>query len=221
MAKIAGSGDFISSPSLAWLREQYRVAHRLPALTEASGPWFPPGPRRPIFAIMDLATARTARDAQVAQHASQFAEFATTRPTPARDEVIPDGVVIGALRSWDLSPVDRSSFDPAEPPGRPLPPDQPICTMQPNIVLLGDTPDVGESLAGQQGTWTGSGLRFSRQWFRGARPIAGATGAAYVLTPPDVGYTVTFMVTVMTSAGGAGIAMAAAVGPVRPASPRR
>ena len=50
----------------------------------------------------------------------QIAEFEVTRPTPTQDENdrMADGEVV-RRKAWDGSPVDPSSFDPTEPPGRP------------------------------------------------------------------------------------------------------
>lgn len=64
------------------------------------------------------AKAQLAADAQ--RRAEVRAEFAVTRPTPSQDECdrAADGEVV-PLKQWDLSPVDQSSFDPTEPPGRP------------------------------------------------------------------------------------------------------
>jgi hypothetical protein len=166
-----------------------------------------------------LAAAKAARDISVSAHASQLAEFQVWRPTPTRAEYIPDGVVIGAVHDWDLSPLDRDAFDASEPPGRPIPPAPPINTSPPNFVALAGL-EVGDALAGQQGTWSGPGIRYPRQWFRGSRPIVGQTNPAYTLTASDVGYMVTIMLTATTSAGGQGIAMAQAVEPILPAAPR-
>lgn len=52
-------------------------------------------------------------------------EFEVTRPTPSQSENDQLGTTAGAiplLKRWDLSPVDQSSFDPTEPPGRPATP---------------------------------------------------------------------------------------------------
>ena len=53
------------------------------------------------------------------------------------------------------------------------------------------TPTVGQTLTTTNGTWTAlSGPTFTRQWFRGNHPIAGATALTYVLVSADQGYSV-------------------------------
>lgn len=53
------------------------------------------------------------------------------------------------------------------------------------------TTSVGQTLTTTDGTWVGSGLSFSRQWYRCAAEvctsISGATGSTYALQPRDVG----------------------------------
>jgi hypothetical protein len=82
-----------------------------------------------------------------------------------------------------------------------------------------DTLEVGHQLIGAQGTWTGPGIGYARQWFRGALPIAGATLPSYTLTAPDVGYAIGLTVVATTNAGASGIAAAVSVGPIIPATP--
>ena len=47
----------------------------------------------------------------------RIGEFETTRLSPRTAECVLDDITIPLL--WDLSPIDPSSFDPTEPPGRP------------------------------------------------------------------------------------------------------
>ncbi len=57
--------------------------------------------------------------------AQQVGEFPTTRPTPQQAENDLLGATPGAItmiKIWDLAPIDQSSFDPFEPPGRPAGP---------------------------------------------------------------------------------------------------
>lgn len=89
------------------------------------------------------------------------------------------------------------------------------------------TAQVGQALTGAAGAWTGSPTSFAYQWRRcdaagaGCVPIAGATGAVYVLTPGDAGATLSLLVTA-TGSGGAQAATApptatVAAAPVPPA----
>lgn len=45
----------------------------------------------------------------------------------------------------------------------------------------------GAQLRSTPGSWNTKGLTFARQWLRGGRPIAGATGATYKLKAADIG----------------------------------
>jgi hypothetical protein len=174
-----------------------------------------PGP------VLDRARAR--RQVEVDRRAALNAEFATTRPTPNPDEAnrMAAGEIV-AVKQWDLSEIDRSSPDPFEPPGRPIPPDPPVNTAPPTVALLsGSVFEVGATLLATVGIWSGGpGLTYERSWARGGRLIPGATGISYVLTAPDTGFMLTFAVRCTTAQGGQNLAGAQSVGPVVPASPR-
>ena len=76
----------------------------------------------------------------------------------------------------------------------------------PGIPLVATTPPVisgkvkvGESLQTTTGTWPGT-PRFTHQWLRDGRAIAGATGPGYRVAPADAGHRLSVRVTA-TSAG--------------------
>ena len=72
-------------------------------------------------------------------------------------------------------------------------PSAPANTVAPSIT---GTAQVGETLTGATGTWTGRATpTLSRQWLRDGEPIEGATGATYDLTEDDEGAEITFSVT--------------------------
>jgi hypothetical protein len=80
-------------------------------------------------------------------------ELEVTRPTPLQEENDLLGTTSGditLLKQWDLSPVDQQSFDPTEPPGRPVAP--PVNTVLPLIQELAGE-EVGDQLAVTAGTW--------------------------------------------------------------------
>ncbi len=87
--------------------------------------------------------------------------------------------------------------------------------------ISGD-PVENETLTGDDGTWTGTDLTFSRQWQRsngsgGYDDIPGATGSTYTLTPADIGHTIRLRVVARHSAppaGPSGEAFSESVGPV-------
>ena len=68
------------------------------------------------------------------------------------------------------------------------------------VPSISGQPVVGATLAGNVGTWTPTGLKFSRNWLlcdgSGANcaPISGATGASLVVTASEVGSTLRFSV---------------------------
>lgn len=73
----------------------------------------------------------------------------------------------------------------------------PTNTVAPSI---GGTAQVGSTLSGNDGTWTGSPT-YSRQWKADGANIAGATGTTYVPVTGDIGKVITFAVT-GTNVGG-------------------
>jgi hypothetical protein len=87
---------------------------------------------------------------------------------------------------------------------------KPINTVLPAIT---GTPTEDETLTVSDGTWSGAGLTFTRQWKRDGVNISAATGTTYVLTSDDVDTDITAAVTA-TNPGGATTATSAAVGPI-------
>jgi hypothetical protein len=152
----------------------------------------------------------TARAALAEERARLVFEFEVTRPTPTPPECdLAAAGVIAIPKDWDLSPVDESSFDPFEPPGRPLAPPQP--TTAPTIMALTDLV-VGSTLVSTTGAWTGNPT-YTRQWRRGATNIGGGTGPQHVLVANDIGANITCNVTA-TNAAGAVTATSNALGPI-------
>ncbi|WP_260597796.1 hypothetical protein [Sphingomonas endolithica] len=93
----------------------------------------------------------------------------------------------------------------ATPTPTPTPTPAPTFTTQPSITSDG-TPQVGETLTGNDGTIT-NGTVSTRQWLLAGSAISGATGATYVPTQAgDHSYRVT-----ATDAGGSTPATSAAV----------
>lgn len=80
-------------------------------------------------------------------------------------------------------------------------PAAPINTSAPSIT---GTPEVGQALTANVGSWTGSPApTFSYQWMRGASNIAGATGSSYTLVDADDQTNVKVRVTGTNSEGAA------------------
>jgi hypothetical protein len=80
------------------------------------------------------------------------------------------------------------------------------------------TPQVGQTLSGAVGTWSGSPASFAYEWRRcdaagaGCTTIVGQTASSYTLTPDDIGATLSLIVTA-TGKGGS----QATVAPTTPA----
>lgn len=69
----------------------------------------------------------------------------------------------------------------------------PACTVLPAIT---GTLTVGQVQTTTNGTWSAqAGPTFTRQWFRGNTPIAGATALTYTLVAADAGYPIFCRVT--------------------------
>lgn len=144
-------------------------------------------------------------------------EFATTLPTPLQSENDVLGTTAGAitmLKQWDLSPVDQSSFDPTEPPGRPGPP-PPVNTTPPFVT---GTPQVNQTLTTTAGVWDNNPQSAAYQWLRNGTNRPASTAATVTLTTADLGAQMSCRVTA-TSPAGSGVATSNVVGPVLPLAP--
>ena len=90
------------------------------------------------------------------------------------------------------------------------------------LPAISGSTQVGQTLSALVGTWTGSPTSFSYQWQRcapdatGCIAIDGAGGAAYTLTPGDLGAAISLVVTAVGK-GGAGSATSAPTAIVTPA----
>lgn len=65
---------------------------------------------------------------------------------------------------------------------------------------LTGTAKVGQTLTVTNGTWTGTGITYTRKWFVGGEPINNA-GTTYVVKAADVGKTIKVDVTATNDAG--------------------
>jgi len=171
---------------------------------------------------MDLQTARSRRAAFIEHGPMPPPVFVRMpgqdiwwRPTPMRSEAY-EGAPIAGIKYWDLSPL-QESFDMTQPPIAPTAP--PMCTVPPIIQSLGGV-DVGDTLAGTVGTWTGSPT-YAYQWLRDGNPIAGQITRVYIIAPEDLGLMIGYRAT-GTNIEGSTVVEAVPVGPVtEPPPPRR
>jgi hypothetical protein len=152
--------------------------------------------------------ARVLRGATAERRAPPMGTTWRPTPTPYEANLRATSGAIPMTKVWDTSPVDAWAFDPTQPPDLV---DAPVCTVQPNIALIGSL-EVGQQLAGAAGTWSGSPT-YARQWDRDGAPIAGATAPGYTLVAADIGAMIGLTVTA-TNSGGSASANALPVGPV-------
>lgn len=71
----------------------------------------------------------------------------------------------------------------------------------------------GSTLTSTTGTWTGSSITYSYQWYGAGAAISGATSSTYVTQASDVGNMITCVVTA-SNTGGAPSATSNALGPI-------
>lgn len=79
-------------------------------------------------------------------------------------------------------------------------PAAPTNTVAP-VVTTDGTPATGETISCSTGTWTPTPDSYAYQWYRGASPISGETGATYTLVVTDEGASISCRVTA-TNGGG-------------------
>lgn len=71
----------------------------------------------------------------------------------------------------------------------------------------------GSTLTSTTGTWTGSSITYSYQWYGAGVAISGATSSTYITQASDVGNMITCVVTA-SNTGGAPSATSNALGPI-------
>lgn len=102
-------------------------------------------------------------------------------------------------------------------PNPPEPEPPPVNTVLPVVQIVTNL-TVGSQLALTTGTWTGvTPFTYAREWLRNGSPIAGATGAGYVLTTADLGAHISGIVTATDANGVEASAEALSVGPIEAA----
>jgi hypothetical protein len=78
---------------------------------------------------------------------------------------------------------------------------------------ISGTPQSGQTLTCNAGTWTGSPTSYAYQWLRDGGAIGGATAATYGLTDADVGHAITCRVVAHNTGGDSAPATSSAVTP--------
>jgi hypothetical protein len=94
--------------------------------------------------------------------------------------------------------VVRRAGDGWRPTGVVIPPFLPAPWVIPGI---GGSPQVGRTLRVVPGTWVPAGATLAYQWLAGSKPIAGAVGPEWVVTPSVVGKEIKVRVTATTPDG--------------------
>src|SRR5436305_15058220 len=82
------------------------------------------------------------------------------------------------------------------------------------------TPQVGQVLSAQPGTWTPAPTAFAYHWLRDGLPIPRATDATYAPGPNDVGHVLSVEVDAADTVGDSGTATSGPTGAVAPGAPR-
>jgi hypothetical protein len=182
-----------------------------PAVGPAPVPPSIPGVPQPQFVPPGSGTVPTA--------ASLFPAFSTTAPYPpiVFANVFKIGAIPPPLPSTpgqNPPPVVPSSVPtipqlPWNPPATQPPP---VNTVRPTVT---GTPEVGQILNSTVGTWTNA-TTYARQWLRNGSPVAGQSGAAYILVVADEGALIAVNITA-TGPGGEASMDSLEVGPVAPA----
>lgn len=94
--------------------------------------------------------------------------------------------------------------------------------VQPDVISstsppsISGTPQVGQTLTADPGTWSVAGATYSYQWTGDGTEIPGATASTFVLGPDQVDQDIAVEVTASKSGYQPGTAVAPAVGPVQP-----
>ena len=70
-----------------------------------------------------------------------------------------------------------------------------------SVPTISGTPQLGQTLTSQSGTWTNNPTSYADRWFRGGTPIVGATAFSYVIQQADAGFTLRFGEIATNSAG--------------------
>jgi fibronectin type III domain protein/NHL repeat-containing protein len=99
----------------------------------------------------------------------------------------------------------QASVTPQVPPANSTPP------------TLTGTPEVGDTLTADPGTWQGTSLTYSYQWLRDGIAVSGATNTTYVPTSNDVGHQFSVQVTASNDVGS--VAAASTNVTAQPAAP--
>ncbi|GAA4708699.1 hypothetical protein GCM10023349_29350 [Nocardioides conyzicola] len=100
----------------------------------------------------------------------------------------------GRVQRWTVGGTTRWMADtkPPSAPGTPSNAEAPT--------VSGD-PVVGAELSCSTGAWTGAPTSYAQTWLRDDEPIAGATGATYVVTAEDLGTELSCVVTATNAVG--------------------
>jgi hypothetical protein len=180
-----------------------------PAVGPAPVPPSVPGVQQPQFVPPGSATVP----------ASLFPDFTTTPPSPpiVFANIFKIGAVPPALPSTPgqnpppivisaVPTIPQLPWNP--PPTQPLP----VNTVRPTVT---GTPEVGQILNSTVGTWTHA-TTYARQWLLNGSPIAGQSGAAYILVAADEGALIAVDITA-TGPGGEASAESLPFGPIDPA----
>lgn len=92
----------------------------------------------------------------------------------------------------------------------------PVNTVAPTIDNT--SPNVGDTLTANPGTWTNTPTSFTYQWLRAGTPIGGATSSTYTTVEADAGDAISVKVVAVNASGNSAPATSAATAAVVPIS---
>ncbi|MCL2317298.1 MAG: glycoside hydrolase family 6 protein, partial [Actinomycetia bacterium] len=70
-----------------------------------------------------------------------------------------------------------------------------LTRLAPSIPLILGTPEVGQAVTANPGTWSPAGVTFTYQWLLDGAPIGGATAGTYIIAATDAGHALRVTVT--------------------------
>ena len=107
----------------------------------------------------------------------------------AVDHAYDSGAFVDHLRAFHASTCPAGAVT----AGEAATPPAPVVTSE--LPVISGSPIVGEPLSATTGTFTGEELTYTYQWLLEGVPISGAKAATYVPTSPDIGKTLSVVVT--------------------------
>jgi hypothetical protein len=159
----------------------------------------------PISATVKLGTTQVASDSFASS--CSYSDFSPCAQSRTQTDTIDTTRVADGAYPLSFTVTDAAGNTATVAAGRTVTVDNvppPSITAAPSVA---GAPRVGSSLAGEPGSWTGSGVSYAFAWQRcsaaggGCQAIPGATARSYTIAPADAGSRLRFLVTATNSEG--------------------